>query len=115
MTKHDKDEIVLSWVSSMWCPSVRTVAEYLYKGELKSVEIGHGNYEIIKSDDCNIFVKGNCGAFGKYVKIDRATAVAQEIPKPAFVLEQELAEKKSAKKEKASGRKNSAKSSEQTK
>lgn len=44
----------------------------------------------------------------KYYMLDKAEKTITEIPKPAFVLEQELAEKKSVKKEKTSGNKKKA-------
>lgn len=116
LSKYDREKIVLKKPLST-LSNIVTHIEYLYNGELKIAEVLYTDCEIVKNENRWFIGKGN-GVYENdiYFKVVKATAEVHIIPKPAFVLEQELAEKeKSAKKEKESGNKKRTKVGEQAK
>lgn len=117
LSRNKLEEIAVTTFSDMirWGDRV----EYVYDGEVKCVRF-YGMYcEVVENRQDWIIVRAEeheLTPIRTYYKIDKATAEAHEIPKPAFVLEQELAEKEQlAKKEKSSGNKKRTKGGKQAK
>lgn len=98
LSKYDKDAIVEAHGWSLR----NTGVKYLYNSEVKCAKIHCDTFKVLENLSEYVIVRGDSMYFGatysRYYKIDKETAMAQEIPKPAFVLEQELAEKKTTKK-----------------
>lgn len=98
LAKVRKDEVcIASGLDGLGVHSVRI--EYIYGCKVKCAVIHWvWSCELVKVDEDNIIV---CSDKNRYYNIAKATAKVIEIPKPAFVLEKELAEKKASAKKKA--------------
>lgn len=118
LCRDKEDDVVVSHFSE-GCGDWGTKVEYFYANEVKCAKFFGMSCEII--ENCRDWIVVMAEEYKlvlirKYYQIEKATGIVQEIPKPAFVLEQELAEKgQSAKKEKVSGNKKRTKGSEQAK
>lgn len=94
---------------------------YLIASRLVEVDTGFvwtemHNVHILKNNDEFATIRRDIDDdITEYYVLNKARKSLTKTDKPAFVLEQELAEKKSAKKEKGSGNKKRTKGSEQTK
>lgn len=139
LSQHNRDEIVINGYLVDSFAKIGTCIMYLCGANLVSVKIpdyNHWHCEIVKKSSDKImlkFDKCDWGCEYAYYEIDKANGTFHEIPKPAFVLEQELAEKEaksklkiaytstdssnkqSVKKEKVSGNKKSEKGAKQEK
>jgi hypothetical protein len=101
--EHDKDEVIIEQVRD-WC-FTRQEAIYLYNKELKKCELNFFyRYEVLKNEGDEIILKATSLSnfegykYGEnYYKIDKATNVCMEIPKPAFVIKQKELKTKKAK------------------
>lgn len=96
LCNYDKDTVLFgtNWLYN-------SLAKYLYKNEIKTANIdNNGYFTVIENKAEHILVRCDkvnvLGSYSIYYKIDKAKAIAQEIPKPAFVLEKELADKKAS-------------------
>lgn len=97
LSEYDKDEVAFG-VSYNFFGLHKYTITYLYKGELKRVILSGvcSQYDVLKKSADYIIVEDILA--NRYYKIDKEKATCELIPKPAFVLEQELAEKKTEKK-----------------
>lgn len=92
LSEYDKDEVAFG-VSYNFFGLHKYTITYLYKGELKRVILSgvYSHYDVLKKSADYIIVEDILA--NRYYKIDKEKATCELIPKPAFVLEQELAEK----------------------
>lgn len=100
LSEHNKNEVVFGVLYNLYSLDKYTIT-YLHKGELKHVILGdiYCKYKVVKKSADYIIIKD--GVSDRYYQIDREKATYELIPKPAFVLEKELAEKEASAKSSA--------------
>lgn len=95
LTQNDKNDIAVRNI--LYClGDYKKVIEYLYDGKL--VRLGSpfsiSHFDVINNDVYSATLKWNT----LYFQLDKVNQKIIEIPKPAFVLEKELADKKETEK-----------------
>lgn len=97
LSNHNKDEIAVYLKVGLYGWR-RCVIRYLYDGKLNEVQLGCvDRCEIVENNADYVIVKEST----LYYKVDKKKATCEWIPKPAFVLEKELADKEASTKSSA--------------